>query len=107
MHNEKSKQIMEYAGPAPPEDTGKHRYVLVLLQGKDGASPEAPKERKKWGNDEPRTGIRQWAEKNGLEPVAANFFFSKHEPSENKKPEDVHDEKKGLGVGTGAGYGSG
>lgn len=55
-------------GPAPPKDTGKHRYVLLLLEG-EGHDAEAPSDRKKWGNSDPRTGVKQWAAKHGLKPI--------------------------------------
>lgn len=66
--SENVKQIMEYTAPAPPEGTGKHRYLLLLLEG-DAKNAEAPSDRKKWGGSEQRTGIKQWAERNGLKPI--------------------------------------
>jgi len=103
VHNKDSKDVLEFAGPAPPEGTGPHRYLLLLLQG-DKTDAQAPSERKKWGNSEQRTGVKQWAEQNGLKPVAANFFLSEHTPSDDTL-ESVHDDTKGWAKGP-SGYGS-
>lgn len=66
----RSRELVKYMGPAPPEKTGKHRYVFLLYRNpSSGGKLEGPSERKRWGNDEPRTGVRQWAEKFGLELV--------------------------------------
>ncbi|KAL0640354.1 carboxypeptidase Y inhibitor [Maublancomyces gigas] len=73
----RSRELVKYMGPAPPEKTGKHRYVFLLYRNpSSGGKLEGPSHRKRWGNDEPRTGVRQWAEKYGLELVGANFFFA-------------------------------
>ncbi|KAH8918415.1 PEBP-like protein [Atractiella rhizophila] len=74
---QKGDQIIEYMGPAPPEKTGKHRYVLVLLHG-EKSGLEGPNDRKNWGMEGSRVGLRQWAQKHGLKPVAANFFFAQN-----------------------------
>jgi phosphatidylethanolamine-binding protein (PEBP) family uncharacterized protein len=103
IHNEDSKDILEWSGPAPPEGTGPHRYMLLLLQG-DKTDIKVPSERKKWGNSEQRTGIEQWAKENGLKPVAANFFLSEHSP-QDQTVDSVHDPERGFVKG-GAGYGS-
>lgn len=66
----RSRELVKYMGPAPPEKTGKHRYVFLLYRNpSSGGSLEGPSERKKWGNDEPRKGAREWADKYGLELV--------------------------------------
>jgi phosphatidylethanolamine-binding protein (PEBP) family uncharacterized protein len=62
----KSHQVVEYMGPAPPPKTGKHRYVLLLYKDGNTGKMEGPSERKKWGNDESRQGVRQWAKKYDL-----------------------------------------
>ncbi|KZF23831.1 PEBP-like protein [Xylona heveae TC161] len=86
------KEIIEYKGPAPPPKTGKHRYVLLAFEhkhhhhnkGNTGGGPSssshlsAPSERKQWGTGKVRHGARQWAEKNGLVPVGANFFYAQN-----------------------------
>lgn len=47
------KDLVEYMAPAPPEGTGKHRYVFVLLASEDGKNSKKgltkPKERPRWG----------------------------------------------------------
>jgi len=65
----KGKQIVKYMGPAPPEKTGKHRYVFLLYKGGRIGEMEGPKERKKWGNEEQRHGVRQWSAKYDLKLV--------------------------------------
>lgn len=66
----RSRELIKYMGPAPPEKTGKHRYVFLLYRNPgSGGSLEGPSERKRWGNDEPRKGAREWANKYGLELV--------------------------------------
>lgn len=66
----RSRELIKYMGPAPPEKTGKHRYVFLLYRNpSSGGRLEGPSERKRWGNDEPRKGVRQWAEKYGLKLV--------------------------------------
>ncbi|KAK4450194.1 phosphatidylethanolamine-binding protein [Podospora aff. communis PSN243] len=78
-------EVMPYKPPGPPEDTGKHRYVFLVLVAKNGTTEELhlskPSDRKHWGydTDEDETrGVRDWAEENGLIPVAANFIYAKH-----------------------------
>ncbi|KAK6338250.1 hypothetical protein TWF730_002322 [Orbilia blumenaviensis] len=70
-----AKELIEYMGPAPPEKTGKHRYVLLLFEnGK--SEPQKIDGRKKWGfeDHEPRVGARHYARQYGLELVA-NYFL--------------------------------
>ncbi|EWC45971.1 hypothetical protein DRE_04764 [Drechslerella stenobrocha 248] len=71
-----AKELVEYMGPAPPEKTGKHRYVLLFFKnGKEQL--KTPDGRKKWGYDDkdPRVGARYYAKKHGLTLLGANFFF--------------------------------
>jgi phosphatidylethanolamine-binding protein len=63
--------------PGPPPKTGYHRYVFLLLQG-DNTNLTAPKDRKNWGTGKERHGVRDWAKKEGLEVIGANFFISKN-----------------------------
>ncbi|EPS40871.1 hypothetical protein H072_5232 [Dactylellina haptotyla CBS 200.50] len=75
-----AKELVEYMGPAPPEETGKHRYVLLFFKnGKE--KPKALEGRKKWGfeDKEPRIGARYYAKKYDLTLVGANFFFCQNE----------------------------
>ncbi|KAK6532939.1 hypothetical protein TWF281_007110 [Arthrobotrys megalospora] len=75
-----AKELLEYMGPAPPEKTGKHRYVLLLFKN-GGVEPPKLDGRKKWGfeDHEPRVGARHYAKKYDLELVGANFFFCENE----------------------------
>ena len=74
----KPGEIEEYLPPGPPPKTGAHRYVFVLLEG-DTSNLIPPADRKHWGYDKPRHGIRDWAKDNGLTVVGANFFFAQNE----------------------------
>jgi phosphatidylethanolamine-binding protein (PEBP) family uncharacterized protein len=71
----KPGEMEEYLPPGPPPKTGAHRYVFVLLEG-DTSNLKAPADRRHWGYDKPRHGVRDWAEENGLTVVGANFFFA-------------------------------
>jgi len=76
------KEIVEYSPPAPPPKTGKHRYVLLAFEpanGKSSGNLTTPGDRKQWGTGKVRHGVRQWAEKNNLIPVGANFFYSQND----------------------------
>lgn len=65
----KGSQIVDYMGPAPPPKTGKHRYVFLLYKSGNGDHIEGPSDRKRWGNDESREGVRKWAKKYDLELI--------------------------------------
>ncbi|CZR53830.1 uncharacterized protein PAC_03712 [Phialocephala subalpina] len=65
--------LVEYKPPGPPEKTGYHRYVFVLLEG-DNTNLAAPSDRQHWGTKKERHGARDWAEQEGLKVVGANFF---------------------------------
>ena len=67
-------------GPAPPKGTGPHRYVFVLLHG-DPSKLTPPPERKNWGTGKARHGVKQWAAKEGLDVVGANFFYAENKGS--------------------------
>ncbi|KAJ4403102.1 carboxypeptidase Y inhibitor [Neurospora sp. IMI 360204] len=81
------EDIVSYTPPAPPEKTGKHRYVILALAPFNGTSEtlhlSKPKERKRWGHDEvvngKTHGVRDWAVENGLVPFAANFIYAQNE----------------------------
>jgi hypothetical protein len=73
------EELVDYKPPAPPEKTGKHRYVAVILVPKNGTTEAldlvAPEERKRWGYEGERAGIREFAGVNGLKVVGEFFFF--------------------------------
>ncbi|KAK8909771.1 hypothetical protein QC760_002460 [Botrytis cinerea] len=69
--------VVDYKAPAPPKGTGKHRYVFVLLEG-DNVDMEGPEERKHWGFEKPGSGIREWAGRENLTIIGANFFYEKY-----------------------------
>jgi len=63
--------------PGPPEKTGYHRYVLLLLEGENNNLTK-PEDRQHWGFGEKGHGVRDWAKKEGLKVVGANFFFERN-----------------------------
>lgn len=65
--------------PSPPEKTGPHRYVFLLLEG-DNTNLTAPEDRKRWGAPAEKAGygVRDWAEEEGLNVVGANFFYARN-----------------------------
>lgn len=71
--------MVEYKAPAPPEKTGKHRYVLVVMVPKNETTEaldlEVPSERKRWGYEGERSGVREFAGVNGLKVIGKYFFF--------------------------------
>ncbi|SCW03043.1 LAFE_0G01684g1_1 [Lachancea fermentati] len=71
--------LADYVGPAPPKGTGKHRYVLLLYK-QSGPASQLSKiaDRPNWGYGAPATGAHRWAAENGLELVAANFFYAEN-----------------------------
>lgn len=71
------KDLMEYMAPAPPEGTGKHRYVFVLLAAESAEDRRKdltkPVERPHWGYGKMGKGVRDWASDNGLIAVGELF----------------------------------
>ncbi|KAF2133011.1 PEBP-like protein [Dothidotthia symphoricarpi CBS 119687] len=76
------EDVIEYKPPGPPPKTGKHRYVFLVFAPKNGTTEPLyltkPKDRQHWGTGSERGGVRDWAQVNGLVPVAANFIYSKN-----------------------------
>lgn len=72
-------EILPYMGPAPPEKTGKHRYVYILYKETQASPKVYEGDRARWGSDIPGTGVKSWAAKHGLVPVAANFYFAQND----------------------------
>ncbi|KAH7413284.1 putative carboxypeptidase Y inhibitor [Cadophora sp. MPI-SDFR-AT-0126] len=70
--------LVEYKPPGPPPKTGYHRYVFVVLEG-DTTNLTAPDERQHWGTGKVRHGVRDWAEKEDLQVVGANWFVERDE----------------------------
>ncbi|CAO3630421.1 unnamed protein product [Cunninghamella blakesleeana] len=61
-----------YLGPAPPADTGDHRYIFLLYKHKlknENIQVLAEKERINFN-------VKQYADDNHLELVGVNFFYS-------------------------------
>jgi len=71
------KELVEYKPPGPPAKTGYHRYVFLLLEG-DNTNLTAPEDRQHWGTGKERHGVRDWAEKEGLKVIGANYFIEKN-----------------------------
>ncbi|KAH7086994.1 phosphatidylethanolamine-binding protein [Paraphoma chrysanthemicola] len=76
------EDVIEYKPPGPPPKTGKHRYVFLIFAPKNGTTEplhlSKPKERQHWGTGGEGGGVRDWANENGLVPVAANFVYAKN-----------------------------
>jgi hypothetical protein len=66
------KDLVEYTPPAPPAGTGPHRYVFLAFIPANGTRKRlhltTPSARVRWGSDTERTGVRDWANVNGLVP---------------------------------------
>jgi len=69
--------LVEYKAPGPPPKTGYHRYVFLLLAG-DNTNLTAPSERQHWGTNKTEHGVRDWAKKEGLQVIGANWFIEKN-----------------------------
>lgn len=76
------KDLVEYTPPAPPAGTGLHRYVFLAFVPANGTRKRlhltTPSARVRWGSDTERTGVRDWANVNGLVPFAANFIYAEN-----------------------------
>jgi hypothetical protein len=67
------KQYVGYKPPGPPEGTGEHRYVFVVMIASNGTTEaldlETPSDRKHWGYEGDRSGVREFAKKHGLKVI--------------------------------------
>ncbi|KAF4445831.1 carboxypeptidase y inhibitor [Fusarium austroafricanum] len=76
------KDIIKYKAPAPPPKTGPHRYIFFAFIAANGTTKKLhlskPNERKHWGSDHAGHGVREWAQENGLIPIAANFIYAEN-----------------------------
>ncbi|KAL8310907.1 hypothetical protein RB597_001915 [Gaeumannomyces tritici] len=67
------EDVVPYKPPAPPKKTGRHRYVFFAFTPVNATTlplnVTKPGERKRWGTDKPGSGVREWAEENGLAPI--------------------------------------
>ena len=76
----KGRAILPYFGPAPPANTGLHRYVFLLFKKTEpelvvnGPANDTVEGRCNWGYGRPGAGVRDWLKDTLLEPVAINFF---------------------------------
>ncbi|KAH7370724.1 putative carboxypeptidase Y inhibitor [Rhexocercosporidium sp. MPI-PUGE-AT-0058] len=76
--SDSESDLVEYKPPGPPPKTGYHRYVFVILEG-GTTNLTAPGERQHWGTGKVRHGVRDWAGKEGLSVVGANWFIEEDE----------------------------
>lgn len=72
-------EILKYEGPGPPPKTGLHRYVYILFKETKPSATEWTGERFRFGTDVPGTGVKDYASKQGLVPLAVNYFFAQNE----------------------------
>lgn len=78
--NIKGDDLVPYMGPGPPKNTGLHRYVFLLYRQKsDGSKMQKISDRPCWGSGIPGYGAHEYAQKNHLELLAANFFYAEAE----------------------------
>lgn len=77
----KGRELLSYIGPAPPEETGKHRYVFLLYKQDPSAKFQPPSDRPNWGTGVPSSGVRDWIKKHGgkLQLLGVNFFYAQNE----------------------------
>lgn len=80
----KGNAVVPYSGPAPPEKTGKHRYVFLLYRQDHRANLVAPADRPNWGTGVPSLGVRDYFKKHGGDSklLAVNFFYAQNEVQE-------------------------
>jgi phosphatidylethanolamine-binding protein (PEBP) family uncharacterized protein len=72
-------ELVEYKPPGPPPKTGKHRYVMLLLQG-ENEHLKAPDDRKHWGFEgSGRRGAAKWIKREGLSVVGGTFWYEENE----------------------------
>lgn len=73
LKEDKVKELVEYKPPAPPEKTGKHRYVVVVMVPANGTTEEleleVPSDRRHWGYEGERSGVREFGVRNGLKVI--------------------------------------
>ncbi|KAM9937831.1 hypothetical protein OXX80_002648 [Metschnikowia pulcherrima] len=80
----KANDLVSYQGPAPPEKTGKHRYVFLFYRQDPQANLVAPPDRPTWGTSVPGSGVKEWIKKHGgkSELLAVNFFYAQNKVQE-------------------------
>lgn len=76
---EAGNTLVPYMGPGPPPKTGKHRYVFVLLRETRPQPAKFDGDRARWGTETNGYGLQEYAEKNGLVPVAINFYYAQND----------------------------
>jgi len=78
--------LLKYKQPGPPKRTGYHRYIFVLMYG-NVTDLKPPSDRQRWGfgknphngKERDAKGVQEWANREGLKVVGANWFVAKHE----------------------------
>lgn len=77
----KGNEILSYQGPAPPPNTGKHRYVFLLYKQDPKGKVKTPSDRPNWGTGIAGSGVRDWIKQNlpGLKLLGVNFFYAQNE----------------------------
>ncbi|XP_011494666.1 PREDICTED: protein D2-like [Ceratosolen solmsi marchali] len=76
----KGEVLTEYIGPAPPKNTGLHRYVFLLFKQNQGSITF---DERRIGNRDKRRNrfsVKKFAEKYNLEgPIAGNFMKAQYD----------------------------
>lgn len=68
---EKGEEIVQYMGPAPPQGSGKHRYVIAVF--KQPKKLEFTKDVKR-----PKWKLMDFVKKHNLELVGVTYYFSEN-----------------------------
>jgi hypothetical protein len=70
-------EYVSYKPPGPPEGTGVHRYVVVVMVAANGTTEaldlDVPSERRHWGYDGERSGVKEFAKRNGLKVIGESL----------------------------------
>lgn len=76
----KGTALFEYMGPAPPQDTGLHRYVWLVYKQPAHIDFKQATVPKGLSENRPHFSVKKFAAKWNLgSPIAGNFFQAKHE----------------------------
>ncbi|KOC59142.1 Phosphatidylethanolamine-binding protein like protein F40A3.3 [Habropoda laboriosa] len=78
---EKGEVLTEYIGPAPPNGSGKHRYVFLIYKQSRGAITfDERRLSTRDGSLRKRFNIKKFAEKYSLDgPIAGNFMKAEYD----------------------------
>ncbi|KAF7995061.1 hypothetical protein HCN44_004533 [Aphidius gifuensis] len=77
---DRGEVLTEYIGPAPPKNSGKHRYVFLLYKQNQGAITFTERRLGTHDKSRSRFSIKKFADKYNLEgPIAGNYFLAQYD----------------------------